>query len=270
MVKIHPNAVVESGAELDDGVEVGPSAYIGSKVKIGRDTFVAHGAHIEGLTTIGSGNKIFPNAVLGTIPQDLKYRGEETELIIGNDNIFREFTMINTGTITGISKTIIGNGSLFMAYVHAAHDCIIGNNCILANGATLAGHVELGDNAVVGGLTPVHQFVKIGKFAMLAGASAISQDIPPFCLAEGNRAVLRGLNLTGLRRHYARQDIDELKSAYKTLFLSSLPIKDSAQAILNSTVCIAVKELCEFIINTTRGIPYHTKQENEENETKSM
>lgn len=264
MVKIHPTACVEHGAELDDGVEIGPSAYVGADVKIGKNTVVSHAAHVDGKTTIGSGNRIFPNAVLGTIPQDLKYKGEITELIIGDNNTFREFTLINTGTVTGISKTIIGDGSLFMGYVHVAHDCVIGNNCILANGATLAGHVELGDNAVVGGLTPVHQFVKIGKFAMLAGASAVSQDIPPFCLAEGNRAVLRGLNLTGLRRHYAREDIDELKAAYRDLFLSKLPIKESATKIIETTISMPVKELCEFVLSTTRGIPYHTKQENEE------
>jgi UDP-N-acetylglucosamine acyltransferase len=143
-----------------------------------------------------------------------------------------------------------------MGYVHLGHDVIMGDNCILANGATLAGHVELGNNVVIGGLTPIHQFVHIGDYAMIAGASALSQDIPPFCLAEGNRAVLRGLNLTGLRRHIDREDIDELKSAYRELFEQGKPLQDTAQQLLKSTASEMVKNLSNFIINSKRGIPF--------------
>jgi len=147
-----------------------------------------------------------------------------------------------------------------MGYVHIAHDCIIGDGCILANGATLAGHVILGNGVVIGGLTPVHQFVHIGDLAMLAGASAVSQDIPPYCLAEGNRAKLRGLNLTGLRRYTDKESIDALRVAYKELFSSGVPIKESAVNILNHTKNQFVKNMCEFVLNTTRGIPYHSKE----------
>jgi len=147
-----------------------------------------------------------------------------------------------------------------MGYVHLGHDVIIGNNCILANAATLAGHVEMGNHAVIGGMTPVHQFVKIGDFAMIAGASALSQDVPPYCLAEGNRAVLRGLNLNGLRRHLDRSDIDALRSAYRDLFESGKPLQEQASALLEETASDFVKNLCTFIVNTKRGIPYERNQ----------
>ena len=257
---IHKTAIIEDGAIIDESAEIGAYAYIGSKVKIGANTKIHHHATIEGKTTIGQNNEIFPYASIGTAPQDLKYNGEDTELIIGNNNKIREFTLINTGTIQDNGKTIIGNNNLFMGYVHIAHDCIIGNSCIFANAATLAGHVHVYDGAVIGGMTPIHQFVHIGSLAMVAGASAVSQDVPPFCMVEGNRAKLRGLNLTGLRRYFKdRNDIDEIKKAYKELFESKKPLKDMANEILNKTDNIYVKKLCEFIINSKRGIAYDRK-----------
>ncbi len=147
-----------------------------------------------------------------------------------------------------------------MGYVHLGHDVIIGDHCILANAATLAGHVEMGNYAVIGGMTPVHQFVKIGDYAMIAGASALSQDVPPYCLAEGNRAVLRGLNLNGLRRHVERSDIDALRAAYRELFESGKPLQEQASALLEETKSELVKNLCTFIVNTKRGIPYERNQ----------
>jgi len=197
MANIHPTATVEDGAQIGENVKIGAYTYISKNVKIGDNTEIASHTLIEGNTTIGKGNKIFSHAVIGSIPQDLKYKGERVELIIGDNNKIREFTLINPGTEGGGSVTKIGNNNLLMGYVHIAHDVIIKDNCILANGATLAGHVELGNGVVIGGLTPIHQFVKIGDLAMVAGASALSQDVPPYCLVEGNRAYLRGLNLTG-------------------------------------------------------------------------
>jgi UDP-N-acetylglucosamine acyltransferase len=232
---IHSSAIVEDGAILGDNVSVGPFAYIGANVKIGDNTTVASHAVIEGHTTIGKDNRIFSHSAVGTIPQDLKFAGEHVELIIGDNNTIREFTLINPGTEGGGSVTKIGNGNLLMGYVHLGHDVIIGDKCILANGATLAGHVELGNHVVIGGLTPVHQFVHIGDYAMIGGASALSQDIPPFCLAEGNRANLRGLNLTGLRRAMEREDINALKVAYKALFEEGNPLQEVAQSIFEST-----------------------------------
>jgi len=256
---IHSTAIIEDGANIHESAEIGAYAYIGSNVTIGANTKIHHHATIEGKTTIGENNEIFPYASLGTAPQDLKYNGEITELIIGNNNKIREFTLINTGTIQDNSKTIIGDNNLFMGYVHVAHDCVIGNNCIFANAATLAGHVHVDNGAVIGGMTPIHQFVHIGSMAMVAGASAVSQDVPPFCMVEGNRAKLRGLNLTGLRRALKdRKDIDEIKKAYKELFESGKPLKETANEFLNSENNY-VKKLAEFVINSKRGIAYDRK-----------
>jgi len=257
---IHKTAIIEDGAKIGNNVEIGAYAYIGSKVTIDDNTKIHHHATIEGKTKIGKNNEIFPYASLGTAPQDLKYAGEDTELIIGNNNKIREFTLINTGTIQDNAKTIIGDNNLFMGYVHVAHDCVIGNNCIFANAATLAGHVHIEDGAVVGGMTPIHQFVHIGSLAMVAGASAVSQDVPPFCMVEGNRAKLRGLNLTGLRRKLDnRNDIDEIKKAYKELFESGKSLKETAKNLLENNKNIYVKNLCEFVINSKRGIAYDRK-----------
>ena len=256
MSLIHPSAVIEDGAILGDNVSVGPFTYIGSKVSIGDNTKVDSHVVIEGKTTIGKNNRIFPHAAVGTIPQDLKFNGEDVELIIGDNNTIREFTLLNPGTKGGGSVTKIGNGNLLMGYVHLGHDVIISDNCILANGATLAGHVELGNHVVVGGLTPIHQFVHVGDYAMVGGASALAQDIPPFCLAEGNRANLRGLNLTGLRRNMSREEINALKSAYRELFEQGNPLQEVAQKLFETSDSEAVKKLCEFIKTSKRGIPF--------------
>jgi UDP-N-acetylglucosamine acyltransferase len=256
MSKISPQAVIEDGAKIGEDVEIGPFCFVSSESTIGDGTTIAQGACIYGKTTIGKNNRIFSHAVIGSIPQDLKFHGEDVELIIGDNNTIREFTLFNPGTEGGGSKTVIGNNNLFMGYVHLGHDVIIGDNCILANAATLAGHVELGNGVVIGGMTPVHQFVHIGDFAMVGGASALSQDIPPYCLAEGNRATLRGLNLTGLRRHIQREDINSLKSAYRELFESGKPLKEIAEELLNNTTNDYVKNICNFVLETKRGIPY--------------
>lgn len=256
MSLIHASAVIEDGAILGENVSVGPFAYIGSKVNIGDNTSVGSHAVIEGDTTIGKNNRIFPHAAVGTIPQDLKFNGEDVQLIIGDNNTIREFTLLNPGTKGGGSVTKIGNGNLLMGYVHLGHDVILGDNCILANGATLAGHVELGNHVVIGGLTPVHQFVHIGDYAMIGGASALAQDVPPYCLAEGNRAHLRGLNLTGLRRAMPRDEINALKLAYRELFEQGNPLQEVVERLLGTTESDAVKKLCEFIQVSKRGIPF--------------
>jgi UDP-N-acetylglucosamine acyltransferase len=240
--------------------KIGEGAIIDEFVEIGDNCIIEPYAIITGYTKIGNNNHIFSHAVVGSIPQDLKYHGEKTYLEIGDNNKIREFTLINPGTENGGGITKIGNNNLLMGYVHIAHDCIIGDNCILANAATLAGHVVLENNVVIGGMTPIHQFVKIGEFAMIAGASAVSQDIPPYCLAEGNRAKLRGLNITGLRRTLEnRSDIDEIKRAYKELFESGNPLKETAESILKNSENKYVKHLCEFVLNSKRGIPYVRK-----------
>jgi len=256
MSLIHPSAIIEDGALLGKNVSVGPFACIGKKVRIGDNTSIASHAIIEGDTTIGKNNRIFSHAAIGTIPQDLKYDGEDVKLVIGDNNTIREFTLLNPGTKGGGSVTKIGSGNLLMAYVHLGHDVIIGDNCILANAATLAGHVELGNHVVIGGFTPIHQFIHIGDYAMIGGASALTQDIPPYCLAEGNRASLRGLNLTGLRRSMEREDINLLKVAYRELFEQGNPLQEVAQNIFENTKSDKVKKLCEFIKTSKRGIPF--------------
>ncbi len=257
--KISPLAVIEDGAVIGKNVQIGAYCFISSETIIGDETTIAQGACIYGKTTIGKNNRIFSHAVLGSIPQDLKYNGEEVELIIGDNNTIREFTLFNPGTAGGGSKTVVGNNNLFMGYVHLGHDVIIGNHCILANAATLAGHVELGNHVVIGGMTPIHQFIHIGDYAMIGGASALSQDVPPYCLAEGNRANIRGLNLTGLRRHLKREDIDALKSAYRELFESGAPLKDTASELVERNENLYVENLCNFILKTKRGIPFERK-----------
>lgn len=259
MGMISPLAIVEEGAVIAENVSIAPYAFVSSQATIGEGTTIAQGACIYGKTSIGKNNRIFSHAVVGSIPQDLKYNGEDVELIIGDGNTIREFTLINPGTVGGGSKTVIGSHNLLMGYVHVGHDCIIGDHCIFANAATIAGHVEIGNHVVIGGMTPVHQFVKIGNYAMVAGASALSQDVPPFCMVEGNRASLRGLNLTGLRRKLERSDIDQLKSAYKELFEKGRPLKETAQELFDASENDYVKALCNFAIKTKRGIAYERK-----------
>ena len=256
MSLIHQTAIIEDGAVLGSNVSVGPFAYIGSNVTIGDNTQIASHAVIEGKTTIGKNNNIFSHSAIGTIPQDLKFDGEDVELIIGDNNTIREFTLLNPGTKGGGSVTKVGNNNLLMGYVHLGHDVIIGDRCILANGATLAGHVELGNHVVIGGLTPIHQFVHIGDYAMVGGASALAQDVPPYCMAEGNRASIRGLNLRGLRRKVERDEINKLKSAYRELFEQGNPIQEVAQRLFETSDSQKVKELCEFIKTSKRGIPF--------------
>ncbi len=260
MSKISPLAIIEDGAVIGKDVDIGPYCLISSQTTIGDGTIIDQNTSIYGKTTIGKNNHIFSHAVIGSVPQDLKFSGEDVELIIGDNNKIREFTLFNPGTKGGGGKTIIGSHNLFMGYVHIGHDVIIGNHCILANAATLAGHVEMGDYAVIGGMTPIHQFVHIGDYAMIAGASALAQDVPPFCMAEGNRASLRGLNLTGLRRNLKRDEIDEIKSAYKDLFESGQPLKDVANDLIENTQNYHVHELCNFVLKTKRGIPYERKK----------
>jgi len=254
--KISPLAIIENGAKIGKDVEIAPYSFISSKATIGDGTKIGLYTTVYGKTTIGKNCNIFSHAVIGSIPQDLKYDGEEVELIIGDNNTIREFTLLNPGTKIGGGKTIIGSNNLIMGYVHIGHDARIGSHCILANGVTLAGHVQIDDYTVIGGLTPIHQFVHIGEGSMIGGASAISQDIPPFCLAEGNRALVKGLNIVGIRRRFDKETIEAIKNAYKTLFRSKKGIKESASKILNLTTNSEVKKMCNFILETKRGIPY--------------
>lgn len=241
--------------DIGEGTTIGDFCVIGENVKIGKNCKIYNHVTLNGYTTIGDNTSIFSCAVIGNAPQDLKYSGEKSELIIGKNNIIREFTMFNPATTKG-AKTIIGDNNLFMAYVHIAHDCIIGNDCILANCATLGGHIHIGDQVNIGGMTAIHQFVQIGNGCMLAGASAVSQDIPPYCIAEGNRAVIRGLNKYKMRRFFSSKQIDEISHVYKLLLSGQRPIKEIANEILLDSNLEIIKDICNFIIASKRGIPY--------------
>lgn len=255
---IHPSAVIQQGAELDNDVEIGPGVFIGPHVRIGKGTRVGPNAVIDGWTEIGQENQIFHLASVGGVPQDLKYKGEETWLKIGDRNIIREFATLHPGTVTGDNETTVGNGNLFMAYSHVAHDCHIGNGVVMANGATLAGHVRVDDFAILGGLCAIHQFVRIGAHAMIGGGTMVSQDIPPFTIVTGDRkdVRLRGLNQVGLtRRGFSEENIATLKKAYRILALSKMRLADALDRIRQELPQTEeVKHLLSFIEQSQRGI----------------
>lgn len=255
-MKIHSTAIVEDGAVLGENVVVEAYAFVGRDAKIGANCVIKQGARIIGDTEIGENSKVFSYAIVGEIPQDMSFTDDEkTGLTIGKNATIHEFCTISSGSHKGDGFTRIGDNLFMMAYCHVAHDCILGNNIILANNATLAGHVQMGDFAVIGGLTPVHQFVQIGESCMIAGASALNQDIVPFCLAEGNRAYIRGLNLIGIRRRFDRDEVEIINKAYKFLFNRGGSLKEQAEILLNDTKNENVKKMCNFILNTKRGIP---------------
>jgi len=255
---IHPTAIVADGARIADGVEIGPYAIIGPHVSIGKGTRVGPHAVIDGWTTIGEDNVIFHHASVGAIPQDLKYRGEQTYLRIGDRNIIREFATLHLGTVTGDGETTVGNDNLFMAYSHVAHDCHIGNGVVMANVATLAGHVTVEDYVVLGGLCAVHQFVRIGAHAMIGGGTLVTNDIPPFVIAtgEGRDTRLRGLNLVGLkRRGFTDESISHLKKAYRILSLGKNTLQTALERLehdLEQTPEIV--RLITFIRSSQRGV----------------
>jgi UDP-N-acetylglucosamine acyltransferase len=253
---IHPTAVIHPKAELDSSVEVGPFTVVGEHVTLGRGTTVGAHSVIDGWTRIGEDNRIFPMASVGGIPQDLKYKGEKTWLIIGNRNIIREFATLQPGTVTGISETVIGDDNLFMAYCHVAHDCVIGNRVIMANGSTLAGHIMVEDFAILGGLTAVHQFVRIGESVMLSGGAMVGQDVAPYTIAAGDRARMRGINLVGLRRRgFSEESIATLKKAFRILVFSKLRVVDALARIRNELPALPeVIHFIEFIEKSERGI----------------
>jgi UDP-N-acetylglucosamine acyltransferase len=217
---IHPTAVIHPGAELHPTVQIGPYAVIGDNVKVGPGTTI--GAHVvlEGPTEIGARNQIFPGAVIGSEPQDLKYDGAPTRVKIGDDNRIREYVTINRATGAG-QETVVGNGNLLMAYVHVAHNCVLGDSVVIANGVALAGHVHIESRATIGGVLGIHQFVHIGRLAMVGGMSRIDRDVPPYMLVEGNPSRVRSLNLVGLKRTgMTAAEIGQLKKAFRTLYRS--------------------------------------------------
>jgi len=263
MTRIHASAVIDSKAELASDVEIGPYSVIGPNVKIGAGTKVGSHTVIEGNTTIGIDNHFAHFAAIGGVPQDMKYRGEPTQLVIGDRNTVREFTTIHTGTIQDGGVTRLGNDNWIMAYVHIAHDCQVGNNTIFASNAQIAGHVHVEDWAILGGMSGVHQFVRIGQHAMLGGASALVQDIPPFVMAAGEKASPHGINVEGLkRRGFSSESITALRQAYKVLYKDGLSFEDAKVEIQKMILASAsdaatvekLTQFHDFIAASTRGI----------------
>jgi UDP-N-acetylglucosamine acyltransferase len=252
---IHPTAIVDPAAEIASGARIGPYCVIGPQVIIREDTELQHHVTVMGPTKIGRGNFFFAYTSIGQKTQDLKYAGEPTHLEIGDGNTFREFCTVNRGTLPG-TKTIVGSGGNFLAYSHIAHDCVVGDNVIFSNNGTLAGHVQVGDHAVIGGLTAIHQFCRVGRHAITGGCSKIVQDVPPFFIADGNPAEVRGVNQVGLERAgFSADTLRALKEAYRILYRGKLNVKQSVEAIRKELPDLPeVSELCDFIGSSERGI----------------
>lgn len=258
MKKIHPTAIVSQEVSLGEGVEVGPYTIIADNVSIGEGTSIGAHCIIERGTTIGRRCQIFTGAILGSLPQDLKYKGEASFLEIGDGNIIREYVTINPGTEKD-SKTVVGSYNLIMAYSHIAHNCLIGDNCIVANAGTLAGYVTIEDRAVVGGLAAIHQFTRVGSLAIIGGCSKVVSDVPPYSTCDGHPARVYGLNLVGLRRQgIDGESIRQLSHAFKRLFNSGLSIRHALENLSKENYTSKeVSHLIEFIKGSKRGICRH-------------
>jgi UDP-N-acetylglucosamine acyltransferase len=253
---IHATAIVAKGAQLHPSVVVGPFAVIGPEVRIGAGSTVGPHAVLEGRTTLGEKNRVFQFASVGAIPQDLKYAGEPTALEMGDGNQIREFSTLHIGTAGGGGVTRIGNNNLFMAYSHVAHDSQVGNRCVFANGATLAGHVEIGDFVTLGGLSAVHQYTRIGHHAFVAGGAMVVMDVPPFCVAQGDRAELAGLNVVGLQRQgFTEEQLGRIKDAYRILFRSKLPLEEAVSRLrVEFGGQSEIDRLLDFVTSSKRGL----------------
>ena len=256
MAQVHPTAIVDQSVQLGRGVEVGPYSLIQGRVAIGDETVIGSHVVIKGFTTIGARCRIFQFVVLGEIPQDLKFKGEKSHLVIGDHNTIREFATMHRGTAGGGGVTRIGRDNLFMAYTHVAHDCQVGNHVIMSNAATLGGHISVEDHAILGGLSAVHQFCRIGRHAFVGGCSAVHRDVPPYTMAVGNRAKLVGLNLVGLKRQgFTDATLQGLKRAYELLFLSDLNQKEAVDRIRQEYPQVPeVQHLLKFLETSERGL----------------
>ncbi len=255
-MEIHPTALVHEKASVARDVQIGPYCIIGEGAKIGRGVKLLNNVVIEGDAEIGQGSTIYPFAVIGLPPQDMKYGGEKTGVRIGSGNIIREYASIHRGSVGAEGVTILGDNNYIMAYSHIAHDCRIGSNVVMANSVTMAGHVQVDDNAILGGVIAIHQFTRIGAFSMTGGFSGIGQDIPPYTIASGARAKLYGLNLVGLKRHgFSKETIADLSKAYKILFRSKYTLKEAIKKVQEDIPKTPeLERLMEFVKTSKRGI----------------
>ena len=256
MSNIHSTAIVSKSAEIAEDVQVGPYSVIGPNVKIGSGTWIGPHVVVEGYTTLGSKNRLFQFSPVGSAPQDFKYKGEPTLLNIGNSNIIREYVTIQPGTIQAEGKTVVGNGNLFMASSHVGHDSVVGNGNVFANNVALAGHVNIQNQVIIGGMVGIHQFCTIGDNAMLSGGSMVVKDVPPYCIAQGDRARLRGLNTIGLQRAgFSKDQIIDIRKVYRNLFKSSGKMSERIASIPQEITSKShISTLIEFIKSSQRGI----------------
>lgn len=254
-VTIHPTAIVDSEAQLGAGTLVGPYCIVGAGVVLGPDCWLQHHVTLSGPTKAGARNNLYAYTAIGQQTQDLKYAGEPTYLEIGDENVFREFVTVNRST-GAEGKTRIGNRGNFLAYSHIAHDCTVGDGVIFSNNGTLAGHVQVGDHAVMGGLTAVHQFCRIGRLAITGGCSKIVQDVPPFMIADGNPAEIRGINVVGMERHgFTPESIKSVKEAFRLIFRSNHNTRQALEAVRKELPATAeITQIVEFIETSERGI----------------
>lgn len=260
---IHSTAVVDPQAKIHETVEIGPFTVIQGKVEIGENTTIESHASLSGPTRIGARNSIGSYTSIGAPPQDMNYKGEPTELVIGDDNLIREYTSIHRGTISGKGKTVVGNENMLMAYTHVAHDCVIGNKVIMANLVTLAGHVEIGDHVNLGGLVAIHQYCRIGAYSYVGGLSGISLDVPPYVIISGtrNRMRITGINKIGMRRSGMKRDnIKKLSQAFKVIFRSpNILLKDALVMVKDEIPdCPEVDVLVDFFHTSRRGVVKRT------------
>lgn len=257
MTNIHPTAVVAAGARIDETAQIGPYCVIGPQVEIAANVRLISHVVVDEITVVGDGTVVYPFASLGHRPQDLKYKGEPSRLLIGKNNQIREHVTINPGTEGGGMVTSVGDDGLFMVGAHVAHDCVVGNGVIFANNATLGGHVQVGDYAVLGGLSAIHQFVRIGRHVMVGGMSGVENDVIPYATVTGNRAHLSGLNLVGLkRRGFSREDIHALRNAYRLLFAPEGTMAERVEEVSHQFKNVApVMEILDFIgIESSRAV----------------
>jgi len=252
---IHPTAIIHPEAEIGSGCEIGPYCVIGQGVKLGDECWLHSHVVLEGLSTIGRGNRFYSFCSIGQRTQDLKYAGEPTYLEIGDENTFRECVTVNRGTAPG-RKTVIGSRGNFLSYCHVAHDCIVGDEVIFSNNGTLAGHVEVGDHVILGGLTAVHQFCRLGNYAMTGGCSKIVQDVPPYMIADGNPARVRGVNTVGLQRKgFTPDSIKLVKECYRVLYRKDLNVAQAVELLRESIPDTPeVEVFVSFVSATSRGI----------------
>jgi UDP-N-acetylglucosamine acyltransferase len=254
-VQIHPTAIIDPGAEIGVGTIVGPYCVIGADVMVGPNCWLQHHVTLCGPMKAGAKNKFYAYCSIGQQTQDLKYQGEPTHLEIGDENTFREFVTISRST-SSQGKTRIGNRGTFLAYSHIAHDCVVGDAVVFSNNGTLAGHVEVGDHAVIGGLTAVHQFCRLGRFAITGGCSKIVQDVPPFMIADGNPAEIRGINLVGLeRKKFPAESVKLIKEAFRLIYRSKYNTRQAVEAMRKELPQTEeITEIIEFIERSERGI----------------